>query len=138
LAKSPKCTANDFAGTKYKAGEIYIYPDNKIQFPETDLKGNRNLHPSRLVLIAHDNLDRNNQLISCFPLSTVLYVKGAFDYVLRKEEVARLDNDSVVIVPLLQPLLKEFLSEFPIARIELHQMDSIRALLLDYLTLLDN
>ncbi len=114
-------------------GEIYWVRDEIIVLPKNRLpKQKREFHERRPVLILQtdiDNQDISYVMVLVAPLSSRTDLKDDKDIQLHKGQ-SSLDNDCLVQLGLIQPILKIDLAEKPIGKLDaltLAKIDSIVA-----------
>ena len=97
----------------------------------------RKLRETRLVVVMHSTDEVVNPLLVCTPLSRRTDLWRKYDYVLKKVNAPGLDDDSLVMTRLTQPILKKWLSKSPIAKVEPEAFGQIMAKYLWYLGLVE-
>jgi len=115
-------------------GEVYLVKETAIQFPKERLPGAPppRRHQQRPVVILQcdeDNHDPTYPIVLVAPLSSRVDLKGRQDFLVRAGE-AGLRTDSIVMLGLLQPVLRQDLEDSPLGRFSLHRLQEITAMLL--------
>ena len=128
-------------GGQIERGEIYLVNDDVIVLPEERIPSRpaRTIHENRPVLILQtdsDNADPLYPIVLIAPLSHRVDLQCEKDYVLRARQ-GGLDQDSIVHLGLVQPILKTDLQENPIGKLDALTMNDIDAILAANLGLIE-
>lgn len=120
-------------GKYIERGEIYLVPDELIEFPEEHIpsRPGRTVHKQRPVLILQTNIDNAKPLypiVLAAPLSHLVDLKGEQDYGLKAGQ-GSLKQDSIVRLGLVQPILKTELQGDAIGKLDTLTMNDIDAIL---------
>lgn len=114
--------------------EVYLVKEAAIQFPKERLPGapSPRRHQRRPVVVLQcdeDNHDPTYPIVLVAPLSSRVDLKGRQDFLVRAGE-AGLRIDSIIMLGLIQPVLRQDLEDKPLGRFSSARMDEITAMLL--------
>ena len=128
-------------GKHIERGEIYLVPDELIEFPEERIpsRPTRTIHEQRPVLILQANADNAEPLyliILVVPLSHRVELKGEQDYRLKAGQ-GGLKQESIVHLGLVQPILKTELKGDAIGKLDTLTINDIDAVLAANLGLIE-
>lgn len=115
-------------------GEVYLVKETAIQFPKERLPGAPppRRHRRRPVVVLQcdeDNHDPTYPIVLVAPLSSRVDLKGRQDFLVRAGE-ARLRTDSIIMLSLIQPVLRQDLEDRPLGQFSPERMEEITAMLL--------
>lgn len=115
-------------------GEVYLVKESAIQFPKERLPAAPlpRRHRRRPVVVLgcdEDNRDPDYPIILVAPLSSRVDLKGRQDFLARAGE-AGLRIDSIIMLGLIQPVLRQDLEQKPLGRFGPERMAEITAMLL--------
>lgn len=128
-------------GREIKRGEVYLVRDELIVLPEERIpsRPERAIHERRPVLILQTDLDNSNPLypiILIAPMSHRIDLQGETDYKLSAGQ-GGLEQDCIVHLGLVQPILKTDLGEDAIGKLDALTMNDIDAILAASLGLIE-
>jgi len=129
------------AARKIERGQIYVVRDDIIVLPRERLprETKRTVHEHRLVLILQTDLDNSDPpylFALVAPLSHRVEFQDERDYALKANQ-GGLDQDSVVHLGLVQPILKIDLEQDAIGKLDALTMNDIDAILAANLGLIE-
>ncbi|MFQ5435867.1 MAG: type II toxin-antitoxin system PemK/MazF family toxin [Anaerolineae bacterium] len=115
-------------------GEVYLVKEAAIQFPKERLPGASppHRHRQRPIVVLQCDEDNHNPkypIVLAAPLSSRTDLKGRQDFLVRSGE-ARLRTDSIIMLGLIQPVLRNDLEDIPLGRFSPVRMEEITAMLL--------
>jgi len=128
-------------GKHIERGEIYLVPDELIEFPEERIpsRPSRTIHEQRPVLILQTNADNAEPLypiVLIAPLSHRVDLQDKRDYKLKAGQ-GGLKQDSLVHLGLVQPILKTELQGDAIGKLDTLAINDIDAILAANLGLIE-
>lgn len=128
-------------GKSIERGEIYLISDELISLPEERIpsRPSRIIHEQRPVLILQTNADNSKSLypvVFVAPFSHRIDLKGEQDYVLKSGQ-GGLNQDSILHLGLLQPILKTELQGDAIGKLDTLAMNDVDAVLAANLGLIE-
>jgi mRNA-degrading endonuclease toxin of MazEF toxin-antitoxin module len=115
-------------------GEVYLVKENAIQFPKERLPGTLppHRHQQRPVVVLQcdeDNHDPTYPIVLIAPISSRADLKKQQDFLVHAGE-AGLRTDSIIMLGLIQPVLRQDLEEDCLGRFRPARMTEITAMLL--------
>ncbi len=115
-------------------GEVYLVKEAAIQFPKERLPGAPppRRHRRRPVVVLQcdeDNHDPTYPIVLVAPLSSRVDLKGRQDFLVHAGE-AGLHLDSIIMLGLIQPVLRQDLEDNPLGQFDPQRMAEITAMLL--------
>lgn len=124
-----------------KRGEVYLIRDDLIVLPEARIPESkaRMVHPQRPVLIVQTDVDNSEPLypvVLIAPMSHRTDLQSERDCLLRAKQ-GGLDQDSLVHLGLVQPILKTDLQGSPIGALDSWAMNDVDAILAANLGLIE-